>query len=130
MTKELPKKEKLKKLNDMIVAAYAYAQDQGVPVPIALQIAGKNLSEFGLCLTHGDISTVAYFLLHSLEHSVKARTNADQLAEISEHVKIDIEINQEIFGDEDLATALLVSSFFHSIEAMLENYDRRSQRLH
>ena len=130
MTKELPKKEKLKKLNDMIVAAYSYAQDQGVPVPIALQIAGKNLSEFGLCLTHGDISTVAYFLLHALEHSVALRTNSDQLAEISDFVTIDIQVSPEIFGDEDLATALLVSSFFRSIEAMLENYDRRSQRLH
>ena len=130
MKSELSKKEKLKKLNDLIVAALAFAEDEGIPVQLALQIAGNNISEFGLCLTRGDISSVAYILLHSFEHSVMARTNSDRLEEISDYVKIDIQVSHEIFGDEDLATALLLSSFFRSIEAMLENYDRHSQRLH
>ena len=130
MTKKLPKQEKLKKLNDKIVSALAFAEDEEIPVSLVLQIAGNNLSEFGLCLTHGDIASTMGLLLHSFERSVMRRTNSDQHEDISEHVKIDIQVSHEIFGHEDLATALLLSSFFHSIQAMLENYDRHSQRLH
>ena len=79
MTKKLPKQEKLKKLNDKIVSALAFAEDEEIPVSLVLQIAGNNLSEFGLCLTHGDIASTMGLLLHSFERSVMRRTNSDQL---------------------------------------------------
>ena len=130
MTSKNFKKEKLKKLNDLFVRALSYGEDQEIPIAFILQIAGHNLAEFGLWQTRGDIASVIALLLHSFEHSVKKRTNTDSLEEIEKHIKIDIDMSHEIFGREDEATAILLSSFFRSVEAMIENYDRHSQRLH
>lgn len=124
------KKEKLKKLNDMFVAALSFGEDEQIPIAFILQIAGHNLTEFGLWQTKGDITSVIGLLLHSFEHSVMKRTNTDSLEEIEQHIRVNIDMGHEIFGREDEATVILLSSFFRSVEAMLEQYDRCSQSLH
>ena len=123
-------KEKLKKLNDMFVAALSYGEDEKIPVALTLQIAGHNLAEFGLWQTRGDITSVVGLLLHSFEYSVMRRTNTETLAEIEQHIRIDIDMGHEIFGREDEATVVLLSSFFRSVEAMIHQYDRCTQSLH
>ena len=123
-------KEKLKKLNDKFIAALSYGEDEKIPVALILQIAGHNLAEFGLWQTRGDITSVIGLLLHSFEYSVMRRTNTETLAEIEQHIKVDIDMGHEIFGREDEATVVLLSSFFRSVEAMLHQYDRCAQSLH
>ena len=69
-------------------------------------------------------------LVHSFEHSVMKRTNTETLAEIEEIIQVDINLGHEIFGREDEATVVLLSSFFRSVEALLHQYDSFTQSLH
>ena len=124
------KKEKLKKLNDKFIAALSFGEDEQIPIAFILQIAGHNLAEFGLWQTRGDITSVIGLLLHSFEHSVMKRTNTETLAEIEEIIKVDINLGHEIFGREDEATVVLLSSFFRSVEALLHQYDSFTQSMH
>jgi len=130
VTKKLSKTEKLAELNDRFAKALAFGEDEEIPIAFILQIAGHNLTEFGLWQTRGDVCSVIGILLHSFENCVMRRTNSEALEELREHIKINIDMGHEILGHEDAATTILLSSFFKSVEAMLEQYDSASQIKH
>ncbi len=130
MAKKLSKTEKLSELNDRFAKALAFGEDEEIPIAFILQIAGHNLTEFGLWQTRGDVCSVIGILLYSFENCVMRRTNTEALEEIREHIKINIDMGHEILGREDEAVTVLLSSFFKSVEAMLEQYDSCSQIKH
>ena len=123
-------KQKMQRLNDLFIEALTYAEDNDIPWQNAAIMGSFHICEFSCYKSNGNITEIFSLMTHAMSCSAFKRINEDELDELVDHLDIRIGIGEKVKGQENQASAIIISFVQQTLEALLKNDLSHFQRVH
>jgi len=108
------------KLNDMLVNALKFAEDNDVDWQHTITLGAYHLMEFSSWQSNGDIPQVSSLMLFAMKTSLLRRMNEDLLDEIAGELSVTVEVGPKIRGNESQAVTIVVAALQACVEEMFK----------
>ena len=123
-------KQKMQRLNDLFIEALTYAEDNDIPWQNAAIMGSFHICEFSCYKSNGNITEIFSLMTHAMSCSAFKRINEDDLDDLVDHLDVRIGIGEKVNGNENQATAIIISFVQQTLEAMLKKAHTHSHRVH
>ena len=123
-------KQKMQRLNDLFIEALTYAEDNDIPWQNAVVMGTFHILEFSCYKSNGNITEIFSLMTHAMSCSAFKRVNEDDLDDLVDHLDVRIGIGEKVNGNENQATAIIISFVQQTLEAMLKKAHTHPHRVH
>lgn len=123
-------KQKMQRLNDLFIEALTYAEDNDIPWQNAIIMGSFHLCEFSCYKSNGNITEIFSLMTHAMSCSAFKRVNDSDLDDLIDHLDVRIGIGEKVKGQENQASAIIISFVQQTLEALLKNDLSHFQRVH
>mgnify|MGYP001460709348 CR=1 FL=1 len=122
--------EKMKHLHDLFIEALTYAEDNNIPWQNAVVMGTFHILEFSCYKSNGNITEIFSLMTHAMSCSAFKRVNDSDLDDLIDHLDVRIGLGEKVKGQENQASAIIISFVQQTLEALLKNDLSHFQRLH
>ena len=123
-------KQKMQRLNDLFIEALTYAEDNDIPWQNAAIMGSFHICEFSCYKSNGNITEIFSLMTHAMSCSAFKRVNEHDLDDLVDHLDVRIGIGEKVKGQENQASAIIISFVQQTLEALLKNDLSHFQRVH
>ena len=123
-------KQKMQRWNDLFIEALTYAADNDIPWQNATIMGAFHLCEFSCYKSNGNITEIFSLMTYAMSCSAFKRVNDADLDDLIDHLDVRIGIGEKVKGQENQATAIIISFVQQTLEALLKNDLSHFQRVH
>lgn len=120
----------LDEFNDLLMKAFAFADDNNLEWQQAMVYSAYHLVEYGNWRSKTDVTQVSALMLYAMKKSLMRRMNDDSLRDASAELSFSIEASPQINGREAEAATLIISAAQAAIEQLFKGKGVQFGALH